>query len=74
VCAGTAWGELFQEHPVVLSPVCCDRPWVVGEDIARVGEIAMVMRIPTAVEAEQLAAGAVLLRDVADDGGELVRA
>jgi amidase len=43
--AGIAWGQFLQEHPVVLSPVCCERPWVVGEDISRVGEIAMAMRM-----------------------------
>jgi amidase len=43
--AGTAWGQFFQEYPVLLSPVCCERPWVVGEDISRVGEIAMAMRM-----------------------------
>jgi amidase len=42
---GAAWGSFLQEHPVVLSPVCCERPWVVGEDIACVGEIAMAMRM-----------------------------
>ena len=42
---GAAWTRFLQEHPVVLSPVCCERPWVVGEDIARVGEIAMAMRM-----------------------------
>ena len=41
---GAAWGQFLQEHPVVLSPVCCERPWVVGEDISRVGEIATAMR------------------------------
>ena len=43
--AGIAWGQFLQEHPVVLSPVCCERPWVVGDDISRVGEIAMAMRM-----------------------------
>ena len=42
---GAAWAQFLQEHPVVLSPVCCERPWVVGEDISRVGEIAMAMRM-----------------------------
>ena len=42
---GAAWGQSFQDHPVVLSPVCCERPWVIGEDITRVGEIAAAMRM-----------------------------
>ena len=42
---GAAWGQFFQDHPVVLSPVCCERPWVVGEDVSRVGEIAGAMRM-----------------------------
>lgn len=42
---GAAWGQFLREHPIVLSPVCCERPWIVGEDIARVDEIAMAMRM-----------------------------
>ena len=37
--------KFLQGHPVVLSPVCCERPWVVDEDITRVGEIATAMRM-----------------------------
>jgi amidase len=42
---GAAWAGFLQEHPVVLSPVCCERPWIVGDDIARVDEIAFAMRM-----------------------------
>jgi amidase len=42
---GAAWKQFLQDHPVVLSPVCCERPWVVGEDVSRVGEIAGAMRM-----------------------------
>jgi amidase len=42
---GAAWGQFLEDHPVVLSPVCCERPWLVGEDITRVGEIAAAMRM-----------------------------
>ena len=42
---GVAWGRFLEDHPVVLSPVCCERPWLVGEDITRVGEIATAMRM-----------------------------
>jgi amidase len=42
---GAAWGQFLAEHPVTLSPVCCERPWIVGEDISRGGEIADAMRM-----------------------------
>lgn len=42
---GAAWSRFQQDHPVVLSPVCTERPWVIGEDVSRVGEIAMAMRM-----------------------------
>jgi amidase len=42
---GAAWGQFLEDNPVVLSPVCCERPWLVGEDITRVGEIAVAMRM-----------------------------
>ncbi len=42
---GAAWGRFLAEHPVVLSPVCCERPWVVGEDVSRIEEIATAMRM-----------------------------
>jgi amidase len=40
-----AWGAFLEQHPIVLSPVCCERPWTVGADIDRVQEIAMAMRM-----------------------------
>ena len=46
---GAAWVQFLQDHPVVLSPVCCERPWVIGEDISRAGEIAMAMRMVVSV-------------------------
>jgi amidase len=42
---GAAWGQFLDRHPIVLSPVSCERPWLVGEDITRVGEIANAMRM-----------------------------
>jgi amidase len=42
---GAAWARFLQEHPVVLSPVCCERPWIVGDDITRVDELATAMRM-----------------------------
>lgn len=42
---GASWGQFLDDHPIVLSPVSCERPWLVGEDISRVGEIALSMRM-----------------------------
>lgn len=56
---GAAWGQFLQKHQVVLSPVCCERPWVVGDDIARVDEIAMAMRMVVPVNILGLPACAV---------------
>lgn len=36
---GAAWAKFFHDHPIVLAPVCCERPLLVGDDIGRVGEI-----------------------------------
>jgi amidase len=63
---GAAWAQFLQDHPVVLSPVCCERPWVVGEDISRVGEIAMAMRMVVPVNILGLPACAVPVGS--DDG------
>jgi amidase len=63
---GAAWAGFLQEHPVVLSPVCCERPWVVGEDIARIDEIAMAMRMVVPVNILGLPACAVPVGS--DDG------
>lgn len=42
---GSGWGQFLRDHPVVLSPVSCERPWLVGDDISRIGEIATAMRM-----------------------------
>jgi len=42
---GADWAGFLREHPLVLSPVCCERPWIVGDDIDRVDEIALAMRM-----------------------------
>ncbi len=46
---GAAWAQFSREHPVVLSPVCCERPWLVDEDVSRLEEIATAMRMVVAV-------------------------
>jgi amidase len=42
---GAAWAAFSKEHPVTLAPVSCERPWLVGDDIGRVGEVATAMRM-----------------------------
>jgi amidase len=44
-----AWNQFFQNYPVVLSPVCCERPWIINDDHARVAQIAKAMRMVVAV-------------------------
>ncbi|MBI5617917.1 MAG: hypothetical protein HY943_16675 [Gammaproteobacteria bacterium] len=44
-----AWNAFFATHPVVLSPVCCERPWLINADHTRVAEIAHAMRMVVAV-------------------------
>jgi amidase len=61
-----AWAQFLQAHPVVLSPVCCERAWLVGEDITRVDEIAFAMRMVVPVNILGLPACAV---PVGDDAG-----
>jgi amidase len=38
------WSQFAWEHPIVLAPVCCERPWIVGDDIERSADIAFAMR------------------------------
>jgi amidase len=42
---GAAWTQFLQDHPIMLSPVCCERPWIVDEDISRIGDIVTAMRM-----------------------------
>jgi len=44
-----AWNQFFQDYPVVLSPVCCERPWLINDDHSRVAQIAKAMRMVVAV-------------------------
>jgi amidase len=41
----SAWTQFAVDHPVMLAPVCCERPWIVGADVTRVREIATAMRM-----------------------------
>ena len=63
---GAAWTQFSQDHPVVLSPVSCERPWLIDEDISRVDEIAMSMRMVVPVNILGLPSCAVPVG--ADDG------
>jgi amidase len=42
---GAAWARFSEEYPIVLAPVCCERPWLVGDDIQRVDEVGRAMRM-----------------------------
>jgi len=44
-----AWNQFFQIYPVVLSPVCCERPWIINDDCSRTTQIAKAMRMVLAV-------------------------
>jgi amidase len=63
---GAAWAQFSEEYPIVLSPVCCERPWVVGDDITRPEEIATAMRMVVPVNVLGRPAAAVPVG--ADDG------
>jgi amidase len=63
---GAAWAQFLAEHPVVLSPVCCERAWTLDEDISRVDQIALAMRMVVPVNILGLPACAV---PVGCDGG-----
>jgi amidase len=61
-----AWDQFLEEHPIVLSPVSCERPWLVGDDISRVEQIATSMRMVVPVNILGLPGCAVPVG--ADDG------
>jgi amidase len=42
---GSAWSQFLAKHPIVLSPVCCERAWLLGDDITRLPELASAMRM-----------------------------
>jgi amidase len=56
---GAAWSRFALEHPLVLAPVACERPWPVGDDIERIDEIAFAMRMVVPVNLLGLPACAV---------------
>jgi amidase len=42
---GAEWAELQTRFPIILAPVCCERPWPVGADLTRLTELARAMRM-----------------------------
>lgn len=42
---GGAWSTFLDANPIILSPVCCEPPWLAGDDISRVTEIRFAMRM-----------------------------
>ena len=40
-----AWSVFLADHPIVLGPVVCERPWTVGDDLRRPTEMAAAMRM-----------------------------
>jgi amidase len=42
---GAAWSEFQHAHPIILAPICCERPWTVGDDLSRTMEIVQAMRM-----------------------------
>src|SRR5262249_25564449 len=42
---GAAWSDFLHEHPVLLAPICCERPWLVGADVPGTTEIVKAMRM-----------------------------
>jgi amidase len=42
---GSAWSQFAQDHPIILSPVCCEPPWVMDEDVSRIAQIGKAMRM-----------------------------
>ena len=42
---GAAWAAFLESHPLVVSPVCCERPWAIGDELARTPEIVNAMRM-----------------------------
>lgn len=40
-----AWAQFALDYPIVLAPVCCERPWIVDDDVSRITEIAVANRM-----------------------------
>jgi amidase len=45
------WAQFLQDHPILLAPVCCNRPWAVGADLEHVDQLATSMRMVVPVNA-----------------------
>lgn len=42
---GSAWSEFQARYPIILSPVCSEGPWLIGEDISRIEALRAAMRM-----------------------------
>lgn len=60
------WNQFLQQHPIVLSPVCCEPPWTIDEDVSQIARIAQAMRMVVPVNVLGLPSCAV---PVGSDGG-----
>jgi len=60
------WNLFLQQHPIILSPVCCEPAWVVDEDVSQITRIAQAMRMVVPVNILGLPSCAV---PVGCDGG-----
>jgi amidase len=56
---GIAWSQFLASHPIILSPVSCERAWPINDDISRVEEIAFSMRMVVPVNILGLPSAAV---------------
>ena len=45
----SAWSRFLHDHPIILAPVCCERPWVVNEDVFDTCRIGQAMRMVVTV-------------------------
>jgi amidase len=45
----SAWSLFQRDHAIILSPVCCERPWVINEDVTHIARIGKAMRMVVAV-------------------------
>jgi amidase len=56
---GIAWSQFLASHPIILSPISCERAWPINDDISRVAEIAFSMRMVVPVNILGLPSAAV---------------
>lgn len=62
----SAWSQFFRDYPIILAPVCCERPWMMDDDVIHIARIAKAMRMVVPVNILGLPSCAVPVG--ADDG------